>query len=250
VSSSPLGPLDVFGLRLQLFLDRLVFPFLGLSILIYVRYIRRARFARLQELRAEYRELMADKRPTLICANHLTNFDTLFLNYGLGSLYGYMREFRLIPWNVPAAENFTVSLFLRALTYFGKCIAVDRWGDNAHHEKVRARLRWLMERGEPVNMFIEGGRSRTGRVEPENAVYGPGRLYLEVPNARVLCIYMRGEKQEAHTTLPAVDQEFYMALETIEPTSDQKGLRGGRDIAGRIIRKLKAMEDAYFAGRT
>lgn len=245
----PLSRGDRFWLRCQLFLDHLVFPVLGFFILVYLRYIRRARFKDLQATRERYRRLMAEGRPTLICSNHLTSFDSMYLHYGLGSLGGYLREYSMLAWNVPAAENFTVSLFLKALTYFGKCIPVDRWGDAKHHDLVRAKLRWLMLRGEPVVMFIEGGRSRTGRVEVENAVYGPGRLLLDVPEARVLCLYLRGEKQRTFTTLPAADQTFTLLMETFEPTTDQQGLRGGRDLSQQIIAKIKAMEDGYFAAR-
>ncbi len=246
---SSLRPADPFWLRLQLFLNRIVFPLLGTLILFYLRALRRVRFADLERTRAEYRRLMADGRPTLLCANHLTSFDTMYLHYGLGSLSGYLRDFRLLAWNVPAAENFTASIFLRVLTYFSKCIAVDRWGDAAHHDHVRARLGWLMERGEPVNMFIEGGRSRSGRVEVENAVYGPGRLLLAVPGARVFCLYLRGAKQETFTTLPARDQDFYLALSVIEPKTNETGLRGARDLSRQIIERLKQMEDEYFARR-
>jgi len=230
-------------------LDRIVFPLLGLLTVCYLRLFRRVRFAELERTRAAYRQVMADGRPTLICSNHLTSFDSVFLHYGLGSLGDYFRRFRLLAWNVPAAENFTVSLFLKALTYFGKCIPVDRWGDSKHHELVRAKLRWLMKRGEPVLMFIEGGRSRSARVEVENVVYGPGRLLLELPEARVLCVYFRGDKQQSFTTLPASDQNFTLILESFEPSTHQKGLRGARDLSEQIIHRLKAMEDEYFAGR-
>ena len=80
-------------------------------------------------------------------------------------------------------------------------------------------------------IFPEGGRSRTGRVEPDSATYDVGRLIRSVPGCRVLCVYMRGEAQRAYSDIPARGERFRLSLCEIEPKSGHTGLRASRDVA-------------------
>ena len=96
-------------------------------------------------------------------------------------------------------------------------------------------------------IFPEGHRSRNGRVDTENYAYGVGRILQEVPSAKVLCVYLRGEHQETYGSQPRWGDKFYLDMELIAPASEQKSLRGGRDISSQIIAKLVEMEHKYFA---
>ena len=51
-------------------------------------------------------------------------------------------------------------------------------------------------------IFPEGTRSRTGRIDTENFSYGAGRLIEHIPECQVLCIYLRGDKQNTYSSIP------------------------------------------------
>ena len=51
--------------------------------------------------RALYARLLADRRPLLIAANHLTMADSALIGWGLGSAGGHVLRHRGLPWNVP-----------------------------------------------------------------------------------------------------------------------------------------------------
>ena len=91
------------------------------------------------------------------------------------------------------------------------------------------RLAYLLARGEVGLIFPEGGRSRSGRVDADAAAYGVGRLVKAVPGCRVLCVYLRGARQESWSDLPARGERFRVALAALEPKTDAAGLRGSLD---------------------
>ncbi len=186
----------------------------------------------------------------MICANHLTMFDSIFIQYALNGVWGYLKEFRLFSWNTPAVENFKATIFMSLFTYLGKTIPIDRQGSSDHHKLVLNKVRYLMEHGHICTIFPEGGRSRTGKIEVENVTYGVGNILSEMEDYRVLCIYLRGSRQEKHSPLPPYNDSIYMKMETIEPRSEQSGRRAARDISVQIITRLKEMEDEYFLERS
>ena len=98
-------------------------------------------------------------------------------------------------------------------------------------------------------IFPEGGRSRTGRVEPDSAMYDVGRVIRSVPGCRVLCVYMRGEAQRAYSDIPARGECFGLSLSEMDPKTDHSGLRASRDIARQVVQRLIEMERDYFDGR-
>ena len=126
---------------------------------------------------------------------------------------------------------------------------MDRQGESDHHNLILAKFLYLLRRKNVCVIFPEGGRSRSGRIEPENVQYGVGRMIQELGECRVICIYQRGEKFKTLSVQPPGDDNYHIVLEAVHPRTDVQGYRGARDISRQIINKLKEMEDAWFASR-
>jgi len=130
--------------------------------------------------------------------------------------------------------------------YLGKCIPVVRQGTPDQARQTIDKVAWLLARGQSVMIFPEGGRSRTGRVDRENAAYGVGRIVQSVPGTRVLCVFLRGRGQTAYSDFPAPDETFVVRLKRITPTTVSEGMRGARDLSVQIVETLSEMETQYF----
>jgi len=204
----------------------------------------------LRRHRDRYRELLRESRaPLLVCANHLTMIDSFLVGWALGSPFEFLLRFDRMPWNVPEATNFAARAWSAAASYLAKCIPVLRGGRREEVARVLARVVYLLQRGEVALMFPEGGRSRSGRVEVERAAWGVGRVVAAVPDCRVLCVYLRGDRQESWGAMPAPGDRFDVLTECIEPKSDHRGVRRSRDLAHQITAQLVRMEGSYFDGR-
>jgi hypothetical protein len=201
-----------------------------------------------QAARRRYREIRRARGfPLLVCANHLTLVDSAVIAWALGSPWWYVRHFSALPWNVPERRNFASSLVSRALVYVMKCIPIHRGGDRREVAAVLERLRYLLERGEVVLIFPEGGRSRSGRVELESAAYGVGRIATELSGCRVLCVYVRGESQTTFGDLPVRGERFRVALDVVEPRPEHGGLRGSVEVSRQIVGRLAELERSHLA---
>lgn len=199
-------------------------------------------------LRARYRRLRRESRaPLLVCANHLTMVDSLLIAWALGSPLFYLRDYASLPWNVPEERNFAARAWSRALVYVMKCLPIRRAADRREAALTLARLAHLMGSGDVGLVFPEGGRSRSGRVDPDAAAYGVGRLVKALPGCSVLCVYLRGEGQQSWSDLPRRGERFRAELSLLEPKSDAAGLRGSLAIARQIVGRLAEMEHAFHA---
>jgi 1-acyl-sn-glycerol-3-phosphate acyltransferase len=197
--------------------------------------------------RRRYREIRsAAASPLLVCANHLTLVDSAVIAWALGSPWWYLRHFAALPWNVPERQNFAASGLSRVLVYVMKCVPIRRGSDRREVAAVLDRLTFLLGRGEAVLIFPEGGRSRTGRIEPESAAYGVGRIASELPGCRVVCVYLRGEGQETFGDLPARGERFRVQVEAIEPRPEHGGLRGSVEVSRQILARLAELERNHF----
>jgi 1-acyl-sn-glycerol-3-phosphate acyltransferase len=212
-----------------------------------MRILRANRFEGFREVRRLYREAAESGRPVIVCANHLTMFDSVFIHHALASLPQYFREFRLFTWNVPAVENFKRDLFLRALTYLAKTIPIDRRGGPAHYRAVLDRIKYLTSRGEIFTIFPEGGRSRTGRVEVDKVASGIGNIVRDLKNPLVLCVYMRGEKQTTFGFLPARGDRIHVRAAIVAPETKASGVRAAKELTKQIASTLHELEVAHFA---
>ena len=215
-----------------------------------MRFGLRFRVEGVAAARAEYARLRGDpKTPLLVCANHLTMFDSFVIAWALGSPLWYVRHYAALPWNTPERENFASTWWKRALVYVMKCVPVKRGGDRRDVGKTLEKLIYLMQQGEVALVFPEGGRSRTGRVDTEAVTYGIGRIVKALQGCRVVCVYLRGERQASWSTRPALGERFRVLVESFEPKTDQRGLRGSLDLSGQILARLARLEERYFDGR-
>jgi 1-acyl-sn-glycerol-3-phosphate acyltransferase len=189
----------------------------------------------------------AREGPLLVCANHLTMIDSALIAWALAPPLWYVRHFSALPWNVPERTHFASTFTQRVLAYLYKCLPIVRGGSRDEVAETLGRFAFLLSRGEAGLIFPEGGRSRTGRVEVENAAWGVGRIVKSVPGCRVLCVYLRGERQHAYSGVPARGDRLHISLSTLEPKSDHAGLRGSRDVARQIAARLAEMEREHFA---
>jgi 1-acyl-sn-glycerol-3-phosphate acyltransferase len=248
-SSERRGPdrRDRLGLVLQRSLGCALVPLWMPLVIATMRFGFRWHIEDAKALRRQYARLRRDGSPLLVCANHLTLVDSFVIAWALASPMWMVRNYSSLPWNVPERSNFAASLLSRVLVYMMKCIPVVRGGDRRDIGRVLARLSWLLERGEVVLMYPEGGRSRTGRVEEDSAAYGVGRVVASVPGCRVLCVYLRGRGQDRPGDFPVRHERFQVRATVLQPSSQQRGMRRARELAAQIVRELQQLETAHFA---
>ena len=166
----------------QLWISRVLSPlWIPLFTAIMV-FVMRWRIEGADRVRADYARLRSESdAPVLVCANHLTMFDSFAIAWSLGGLGTYLRHFSWLPWNTPETVNFASTWWKRALVYLLKCVPVKRGSDRGEVAKTLDKVGELLRHGESVLIYPEGGRSRTGRVDTEAATYGTGRLVSQVP---------------------------------------------------------------------
>lgn len=202
------------------------------------------------EIRRRYRAMMKEEdRPVILCSNHLTMIDSMLVAWALGGSWWYVLNYSSMPWNLPESTNFATNWVNRGAAWLAKCIPVTRGGSREEVSHVMDKIRYVLSRGETALIFPEGGRSRSGRVEPDSATYGVGRILTSVPECRTVCVYLRGDHQESWSTVPARGDDFYVDFEVFEPTSEHSGLRRSRDLSRQIVEKLARMEEEYFGRR-
>lgn len=239
-----------WGLALQRWTGRILAPIWIPAAAALLRFGLGYRIRGLEEARLEYRRATRKMDGgLLLCANHLTMIDSALIAWGLGSPVWYLRHYRRLPWNLPERRNFSSNLPTRLGAWLVKCIPVVRGGDRRQVSDVLARVRHLLRHGETVLVFPEGGRSRSGRVEPEATTYGVGRILAAVPDCNVGCVYLRGDRQETWSTLPRRGDAFSLTFELFRPDSPHTGLRRARDVSRKIAGKLAEMERRYFVER-
>ena len=156
----------------------------------------------LGRMRAEFAAL-AGRGPLLVCANHLTLIDSLIIQWALTPGWRLFVRPDWFFWNLPDKYNMSVNVWIRLLGYFGKCVLVRRKGPPEEVRLSLDKVKFLMARGQSVLVFPEGGRSRVGRVDTENFMYGVGRMLQETPDARVLCVLRARRRAAGLHQLPA-----------------------------------------------
>ena len=239
-----------FALVLQREVGRILSPIWIPAVCGLLHFWFRYRIDGAAAARRQYQQIRRERRgPLLICANHLTMIDSAVIAWALGSPWWYLRHFSAVPWNMPERNNFAASLLARTLAYIMKCLPVVRGGPRAEVAQTLNSFITMVAGGDVGLLFPEGGRSREGRVDIDATAYGVGRVVRDLPGCQVLCVYLRGARQDKFSDVPARGDRFYVALRLIAPTSAATGLRGDRDIARRIVQELVEMERQYLDGR-
>ena len=234
----------------QSLLGRIAVFFIGPATWAFIR-LRGWRFRDLGRTReACWRHFRRHEGPWIVCANHLTLIDSVLLTYAMLPLHRYLFGYRWLAWNLPERTNFNRNILLSALTYLAKCIPVQRGGDRDEMKKQLEKCNALLEHGQILMIFPEGGRSRTGRVDRESFSYGAGRFLAQFPDCKVLCLYLRGDGQDTYSDFPASGERFSVDVDVIEPRrAESGGLKAQREYALQIVSRLCQMEDQYFARR-
>lgn len=238
--------LEFFKLTIQRFLGLIaIIPLTGTIVLIF-KYRLKYKIRDIKEVRRQYRELTKENLPILVCPNHLTMIDSVVLMWATGSVFWFQFHFGKFFWNVAARENFQKTCWRAFITYLGKCIPIDRDGSKKHHDLILQKTIYLLNKKETFLYFPEGGRSRVKRIDLDNIRYGVGKLLAELPQTKVICVYMRGDGQEEYSFIPQKYEVFSVKMRAVYPQSKHKGLRAHRDLSYQIMNTLKEMEDEYF----
>lgn len=235
-------------LHLQNFMGRVTIIFIApLYFLIARLFFYRVRG--LEETRRQCTDEFArHKGPWIICANHLTMVDSFIVAYATFSLGRHFTSYKRLPWNLPERSNFQRNIVLAVLCYLAKCIPIDRGGPREKMKKTMDKCIYLLRCGQNILIFPEGGRSRTGRVNKEGFSYGVGRFVKDAEDCKIMCIYLRGDKQDNYGLIPVWGEKFFVQMEVFSPVrSTDGGLRAQREYAAQIINKLAQMEEKYFA---
>ena len=220
------------------------------SIVFAMRFLMRYRVKNAGTLRKRFRAMMRENdQPLLICANHLTMADSAVVAWALGGSWWYIFNYSRMPWNLPEYTNYASLWPSRFGAWLTKCIPVRRGGSRQDVSGVINRVQHLLTRGETALIFPEAGRSRTGRVQFDSIAHGVGRIMNSVRDCRALCVYMRGDRQQTWSTVPARGDSFYVDFELFKPESELSGLRRSKDLAEQIVGRLARMEQKYFARR-
>jgi len=229
---------------------RLAAVFWVISIAFILRVLMGYRIKDVAQVRARYRALLKESdHPLLICPNHLTMMDSAVVAWALGGSWWYLFHYSRMPWNLPEYNNYSSQLPTRLGAWLFKCIPVIRGGRREDVSRVIKRVQHLLSRGETALIFPEAGRSRSGRVEADAVAHAVGRILTSVPGCQPLCVYLRGDRQQTWSTVPARGDSFYIDFEVGELHSDHSGMRRSRDFSRQIVDRLVGMEEEYFAGR-
>jgi 1-acyl-sn-glycerol-3-phosphate acyltransferase len=226
--------------------DLFLFPALASIFFFLMKYWLKYDVKNIQKSRAFYKEITKDPRPLLICSNHLTYIDSILLIWIFGHPLWYLTHFKKASWNLPNAK-YAKNFFFRVVGYVGKCIFVRRDGNFGKNEGVLDQTIYILNRKEVFTIFPEGKRSKTRRFDATKLVYGPGKIISEVKDCRVLCVYLRGDKQTAATRLPPKGSVFDLRSRFINPTTTKQGYDGYRDVVYQIGQTIKALEVEHFS---
>jgi Acyltransferase len=238
---------DRIALNVQRLVSQALAPLSYYGAVAWLLLGRGYRIPGLARCRRRYRLFLEEGGgPVVICANHLTKIDSLLIMWALSPGWKWWFRPVLMPWNLPDKANFSGNAWIRMACYFGRCLPIIRRGPREEVRRVLEKVNVVLERGHAVLIFPEGGRSRLGRVDTDNFGYGVGTILQECPQARVLCVFLRGEKQREYSDLPQAGDRFHIDLRALHPKTENSGLRGARDLSTQIVQTLAGMEQDYF----
>ena len=253
----PLPPEDLSALRRQWRISRAV----AVPLSFFVAASARLRFRyRLPDdiarIRADiWEKLDRHDGPVIWAANHLTLIDSFLVYWAVFPLSRALED-RRIPWSTPEYTNYYKlggpwkSSFIRGLLYVCRCIPFMRGGEDAAAEAFRQnafdKCAWILREGGSVFVYPEAGRSRSGWLEAKRPKDFLGKLALEVPSAKFLCVYLRAETQIATTVRPPDGDRFRLVVDLIDGA--RPGETSPRDVSQRLFDRLAEMQQEWWQG--
>lgn len=217
------------------------------GIIFIFKFIMKYKIENKVAIRKQFQEIIKEKKPLIICANHLTFIDSCLVIWALAPNYWYQFNYKYFSWNLPAGDFFRKKRRYRIIAFLSKCIFIHRDASSSHHNEILNICKELLLKGEIVTIFPEGKRSRSGVFDTSKLTYGVGKIIQSVPECRVLCVYVRGDKQESFSNYPLKNSNFYMELKCITPKTNLEGRDGCGQIVNQIAQTIKAQEDKYFS---
>jgi hypothetical protein len=236
-------------LILQRIIGRISLLTVGFFIVFLFKFVCRYKIEDVKKTRAQFKEIIKENTPLLICANHLTFIDSCLIIWALGGGMWYLFHYRYFSWNLPAGDFFGSMPLFRIMGFLNKCIFIHRDASSDHHNEILNICKNLLMLGEVITIFPEGKRSRSGLFEHTKMTYGVGKILVEVPHCRVLSLYMRSDKQVCYSNYPALNSNFLVKMEVMKPTTDKKGREAVAHLVSQIAESLKKLEDRYFEAR-
>lgn len=239
--------------RAREFLSYLFFIPVAYTIKVLLERVGRYEVEDWAATRAEYERIVEDAerdaRPILFCANHLTFIDSIIIFWIFNPVWRYVLKYDRIFWNVPAGDVFAKIWYLHWLFRLNKCVFIYRDESAAHKTKVMQQLRSILEAGSSLLLFPEGRRSRSGRVETAKLTTGAARLALSYPEAKLVCVYSRADRQAAFSNYPPRRSRFSLQLEEIEvaPFLALPEREGQIALTQAIGARLAHMEERHFS---
>ena len=250
-----LPPEDITALRLQWLISRAV----ALPLSVFVAASARLRFGyRLPDdiarLRAElWEKIDRHDGPVIWAANHLTLIDSFLVYWAVFPLSRAFED-RRVPWSTPEYSNYyklggpLKSALIRALLYVCRCIPFLRGGEDAASQAWRQnafdKCVWILRRGGSVFVYPEAGRARSGWFEAQRPKDFLGRLALEAPNAKFLCVYMRSERQIGTTAFPPKGDRFRLRADLIDGARVDD--TNPREISRRLFARLAELQNEWW----
>lgn len=253
----PLEAEEVKALRFQWRLSRALVVPVSLAVIGIARFALKYRLDDdIDAVRAGiWAKLDAHPGPVIWAANHLTLIDS-FLVYWAVFPISRLVEDRRIPWSTPEYTNYyklggpVQAALVRALLYLCRCIPFLRGGEDAASESWRQKAfdkcAWVLREGGAVFVYPEAGRSRSGWLEPRRPKDFLGRLALEVPGSKFLCVYLRADGQIATTAAPAKGSRLRVTADLIEGVLP--GETNARDISQRLFDRLAGLQLEWWKG--
>lgn len=245
---------DLKDLRRQFQISRAVSVPLSLFVAGAARLRFRYGLADIARVRAEiWKELDAHDGPVIWAANHLTLIDSFLIYWAVFPL-SRIADTRRVPWSTPEYTNYyklggpLKSAFIRALLYGCRCIPFLRGGEDAASEAFRQRAYdkcvEILRNGGAIFVYPEAGRSRSGWFEAKRPKDFLGKMCLDVPNAKILCVYLRADTQIATTVRPPEGSVFRVKCSLIEGA--RPGETNPRAISQRMFDEIARLQNEWW----
>lgn len=248
-----LSAAEVHAIRRQKLWSKILTPLIYVLVLLTARLYFRYSLKEISEFRTKiWKQLDEHDGPVIWAANHLTLIDSFLVFWAIFPWHKIGR-IQLVPWSTPEYRNYYhlgnywQQRLIRFILYLCRCIPFLRGGEDAAsmewRQKAFDKCAWILKDGGSVFVYPEAGRSRKGWLEPHQPKDFLGRLALEVPEAKFLCVYMRGEGQLYTTAYPAQDEDF-RAYGCLLPGPQEN--ESPRAVSQRLFDTLAQLQEEWF----